>query len=87
MAGSYSSPKMATIVRGHHVYKDIWTPNTGVTLPAGTEDSNDHDKYAVAVMKDSTVVHHVLHSISRICWFFLKRGESMGYGSINMTQH
>ena len=83
MAGSYSLHDMATIVRGHHVYKDIQTPDIGETLPAGAEDSNDHDKYAVAVMKDRTVVGHVPHSISRICWFFLKLGGSTGYGGVN----
>ena len=77
MASSYSSHKMATFVRGHHVYKDIWTPDIGEMLRVGEEDSANHNKYAVAVMKDGAVVGLSHATISGICWFFLKWGGSI----------
>ena len=52
-------------MRGHHVhiYKDIWAPAIGEILPVGAEDSKDHDKYAVGVMNDGTVVDYVPHGV------------------------
>ena len=41
-----------SVVRGHHVYKAIWTPVIGEELEVRTEDDNDHDQHAVAVVKD-----------------------------------
>ena len=46
----------ASVIRGHHVYKSVWTPEVGEEL--STEDGNEHDKYAVAVIKDGYVVGH-----------------------------
>ena len=38
-----------SFVRGHHVYKEIWTPVIGEDLMC--ESSNSVDPYAVAVIK------------------------------------
>ena len=49
-----------SVNRGHHtciIYKSIWTPFIGEELVVEAEESNEH---AVAVMKDSCVVGHVL---------------------------
>ena len=35
------------VVRGHHVYKSIWTPVLGEELSTEREDNNEHDNYAV----------------------------------------
>ena len=37
------------IVRGHHVYKEVWRPATGQELPVLVELSNRHDRRAVAL--------------------------------------
>ena len=42
----------ASVIRGHHVYKSVWTPEVGEELSVVTEDGIEHDKYAVAVIKD-----------------------------------
>ena len=44
------------VIRGHHVYKRIWTPRLGEQLTLAPESDNDHDRRAVA---GSTVVGHV----------------------------
>ena len=48
-----------SVVRGHHVYKVIWTPVIGEELEVRTEDDNDHDQHAVAVVKDGVVIGHM----------------------------
>ena len=41
-------------VRGHHVYKRIWTPIRGEILQTITK-RNEHDRFAVAVKKEDKV--------------------------------
>ena len=36
-------------VRGHHLYKRIWSPSVGEPFETFCEWDNEHDKYAVAV--------------------------------------
>ena len=58
LARTGTSSKEASIIHGHHVYKSVWTPEVGEEQSPVTEDGNDHDKYAVAVIKDGYVVGH-----------------------------
>ena len=48
----------------------------GEELILETEDDNEHDEHAVAVMKDGYNVRHVPRTLSKVSWFFLKRGFS-----------
>ena len=48
-----------SVVRGHHVYKAVWTPLIGEELPIFPEPGNVHDKRAVSV-----IVGHVPREIS-----------------------
>ena len=66
-----------SVVRGHHVYKAIWTPVIGEELEVRTEDDNDHDQHAVAVVKDGVVIGHMPRLAAEVSWFFLKRGGSI----------
>ena len=43
-------------VRGYHVYKDTWEAAIGEQLECVREQSNAVDWYAVAVLKDDTIV-------------------------------
>jgi len=43
---------MDSVVRGHHVDKEIWTSFIGEELSCKGEAGNIHDLYAVAVMKE-----------------------------------
>ena len=79
MAGSQGAEARSvfekdSVVRGHHVYKIYWTPVVGEELTLATEDDNEHDEHAVSVMKDGYIVGHVPCSLSKVSWFFLKRG-------------
>ena len=45
----------ASVVKGHHVYKAVWTPFLGEELSVQPEDHNDHDEHAIAVTRDGYV--------------------------------
>lgn len=66
---------VSSVVRGHHIYKDIWTPYVGEELFVQTEDENEHDEHAVAIIKDDCVVGHMPRSLLPI--FFLLREEEL----------
>ena len=65
------------MVRGYHVYRDVWAASIGELLPCEREAGNASDRYAVAVMKDFAVVGHVPRKISTICSIFLRRGGTI----------
>ena len=67
---------LESIVRGHHVYKRVWTPHLGEQLRIQREENNENDPRAVAVMKDSVIVGHLPRELARIVWFFLRRGST-----------
>ena len=49
-----------SVIRGHHVYKVIWTPYIGEMLLVRKEPANSHDGRAVAIVtSERTVVGHV----------------------------
>ena len=81
-------------MRGHHVYKNVWTPALGNELECRRGD-NDFDRYAVAVLRRGVVVAHLprlpLTSMLWHCWTFLltslssfadRRVQSFSSGSI-----
>ena len=57
------SYEKTSVIRGHHIYKSIWTLIIREELVLEAQDDNEHDKHAVGVMKDGCVVGHVPHSI------------------------
>ena len=71
---SYIVYEFDSVVRGHHVYKTVWTPVIDETLQVAWEDTNEHDEYAVAITRGGWVVGHVPREISRTCFFFLTHG-------------
>ena len=44
-------------VRGHHVYKRIWSPSIGEPFETFCEEENEHNKYAMAVHQNTVVGH------------------------------
>ena len=66
-------------IRGHHIYKAVWTPIVGEILVVDQEPSNPHDPHAVAVLKNTDIVGHVPRDISRIFSFFLLHGGVITY--------
>ena len=73
-----------TVIRGHHVYKEVWTPIIGEVLQYEKEKGNSHDLYldlyAVAVKKLDSIVRHVPRTISTLCHLFLSKGGSITCG-------
>ena len=55
-----------SVIRGHHIYKDIWTPFVGEILCVEQEMHNSEDRFAVAIVKTETIVGHVPRELSRI---------------------
>ena len=53
------------------MYKASWTPTIGELLPLSVEGGNEHDNYAVAVLKNGDTVGHAPRELSRIFYFFL----------------
>ncbi len=68
-----------SVVRGFHVYKDVWSPTINHELPTQQEHGNPEDQHAVAIVKAvvGDVVGHAPREISRICWHFLSRGGTI----------
>ena len=67
-----------------HEYNRVWTPRIGEILLLSEQQDNPHDCFAVAVMKDSTIVGRVPLSHSKIISFFLwKVGWLVGFGYIH----
>ena len=63
-----------SLIRGFHVYKGIWTPVLDELLNTQIEEDNEHDKHAVAVIKNETIVGHVPWENAKVCKHFIKRG-------------
>ena len=61
-------------IRGHHIYKDVWTPVVDEGLNCRREEGNISDPYAVAVIKSGNIVGHVPRRISAACNLFIQKG-------------
>ena len=56
---------LETFIKGHHVYKDIWTPKQGEQLDVLMEPDNRMDKFAVCVKINEQIVGHSKKGKSR----------------------
>jgi len=56
MASSFS---VAAIIRGYHVYKEIWDAELNEELTCEREVGNRSDTFAVVMKKDLVTVGHV----------------------------
>ena len=66
-----------SMVRGYHVYKDIWAASIREHLLCRRETTNLADRFSVAVMKDETIVGHIPRKISNVCSIFKRKGGSI----------
>ena len=65
-------------IRGYHIYKAVWAPYIGETMPCSRELTNGHDPFAVKVSQlhgEERIVGHLPKKISSICSIFLRRGK------------
>ena len=63
-----------SVIRGHHIYKGVWTPITAEIPSVTTDLANRHDRFVVAVLKAGAIVGHVPREVSRLFYFFLLHG-------------
>lgn len=68
---AHKSHTIESMVRGYHVYGEIWLAAVGEELSCMSEVKNSRNLFAVAVMK-SGVVGHVPRKISSVCSMFLR---------------
>ena len=71
-----------TVVRGYHIYKEIWnTAIDGTELPCGREIVNAHDPFTIAIKKatptGNMTVGHTPRVISSVCSAFICRGGTI----------
>ena len=66
-----------TVIRGYHVYKEIWLATLGEVLTCRRKTDNCHDRFAVSVLKGTDTVGHVPKKISSICSLFLWRSGTI----------
>ena len=60
------------IVRGFHVYQELWTPVIGEELSTEREHGNPENAFAVVTIKSGTTVDiHIPREISNTCWHFI----------------
>lgn len=65
------------MVRGYHVYRNIWEAKNGEVLTCEQEINNGYDPFAVSVIKDGVVVGHLPRMISTVASLFLKQKGSI----------
>ena len=56
MTGVSTEFSFDSVIQGHHIYKNVWTPSVGEVLLLVKEEANEHDHFAVSVMKDGFIV-------------------------------
>ena len=61
--------KFASVIRGHHVYNDIFMLTIGKILQSIRIPDNSHDSFAVVSIENDTVVGHVPRNTSRLKYF------------------
>jgi hypothetical protein len=77
-----------SVVRGHHVFKDVWNPHNGEILQLRQEFGNLHEACSVALIKDGElVVGHVPRENSRVFWYFIDHGGTISCEVIGKRKH
>ena len=70
--GVESSLHRDSVIRGYHVYKEIWEASCGQVFPCLREVGNAFDPFAVSVVRDGDIIGHVPRKISATCSLFLR---------------
>lgn len=69
-----ASFEIEAMVRGYHIYKDVWSAVIDEEFPCKREDGNRFDPFAVAVCNSDMVIRHVPRKISSVCSLYIRRG-------------
>ena len=73
-----------SVIRGHHIYKNIWTPFVGEILRVEQEVCNPENHFAVPIVKVETIIGHVPREVSCLFWHFIQHD---GIVSCEITGH
>ena len=65
------------MVRGYHIYKEIWDAVVGQEFPCKRKDGNRVNPFTVAVVRGGIVIGHVPGKISSICSLYLCQDDSI----------
>ncbi len=68
---------LTSVITGFHIYHNICTQKIDEELCCRCEPANPHDRFAVAVLKNETVVGHVPRHFAKTFNYFLKRVGSI----------
>ena len=68
---------MEAMIRGYHVYRDVWSAVVDEELACKREPFNASDLFAVAVVKSATTAGHIPKKILTICSLFLRRNGTI----------
>ena len=71
MAGVSIDFSFDSVIRGHHIYKKVWMPSVGEVLLLVKEEGNEHNCFAVSVMKDGFIIGHAPRELSKLFTHFL----------------
>ena len=66
-----------SVIRGYHIYKEIWDAEFSDELYCEIEETNQHDRHAVSLVKNGEIVGHIPRENSKISKFYIKRGGSI----------
>ena len=79
--------KFQSLIQGHHVYKNVWSPYKGETLiaqPDNRGEAQENDNYAVAIYKKKDdgpkeLVGHAPVEFSNLLYHFLQASAEKLY--------
>ncbi len=66
--------QVESVVRGYHVYHNVWDVIVDEKLVCAVETDNPRDRFAVGVYKNNNIVGHIPRKFSAVCSLFLRRG-------------
>ena len=66
MAASF---EFDSVIRGYHIYKEIWEASHGEMLNCVWETGNSFDPFAVAVIRGGEIIGHALAKVDFSCCF------------------
>ena len=87
MAVIQSVFSIESMIRGYHVYQDVWQAVLDEELTCRREPFNPNDPFAVSVLRDNHTVGHLPGKISSICSLFIRRGGTLTVKISGVRRH
>ena len=75
---TYETVKFSCLIRGYHVYRNVWQPKENEALHCDHVSDNNYDLFAIKTCRDAElhpqIVGHLPLEIYRFTKFLLDRG-------------